>query len=329
MMNSAKRVRRLLTLTEYLQSGRAFPAGALAEFCGVTRRTIFRDLALLREAGLTVVNDPARGGFSLAGPALLPSTELTLAEALALLVLCGGLEDGERGISEPFAETSRSAARKLLSRLPGRIRDEVGELTGRVTIRDTQLAPADDSADAYAAVEEAMRSGTRLRVTYDSVSEGEVIRTLLSPYRLLFMRRAWYVVARSSLHTEVRTFHLGRFVTTEPTKTRFAVPKRFTLARYFGDAWAFIREPDARHDVAVRFTPKVARNVAGVTWHRKQKLEWPGDGSLVFKTTVEGLNEIVWWVLGYGAEAEVLEPPELREMVADHVRRMGERYGPS
>jgi len=42
---------------------------------------------------------------------------------------------------------------------------------------------------------------------------------------------------------------------------------------------------------------------------------------------VDGLNEIVWWVLGYGPEVEVIEPPELRTRVADAARRMLTLYG--
>jgi proteasome accessory factor B len=42
--------------------------------------------------------------------------------------------------------------------------------------------------------------------------------------------------------------------------------------------------------------------------------------------TVSGLQEISWWILGYGDQAEVLKPPELRRLVAGHAARMLERY---
>ena len=41
---------------------------------------------------------------------------------------------------------------------------------------------------------------------------------------------------------------------------------------------------------------------------------------------VTGLNEIMWWILGYGDQAEVLEPVELRQMVARRVRNMASMY---
>ena len=45
-----------------------------------------------------------------------------------------------------------------------------------------------------------------------------------------------------------------------------------------------------------------------------------------FKLVGSGLNEISWWVLGYGAEAEVVQPPELREILKKHIARMSEIY---
>lgn len=42
----------------------------------------------------------------------------------------------------------------------------------------------------------------------------------------------------------------------------------------------------------------------------------------MFEVVVDSLKEIVWWVMGYGAQAEVLEPVELRDEVISHVKEM-------
>ena len=46
----------------------------------------------------------------------------------------------------------------------------------------------------------------------------------------------------------------------------------------------------------------------------------------MFEVTVDSLKEIVWWVLGYGAQAEVIQPRELRDEVASHAREMLSLY---
>jgi proteasome accessory factor B len=67
---------------------------------------------------------------------------------------------------------------------------------------------------------------------------------------------------------------------------------------------------------------------AGVplSFDERQQTAARDDGTLDFRVTVSGINEISWWILGYGDEAEVLEPPALRRLVAERAARMAQRY---
>ena len=115
-MVSLERIHRLLKLIELLQSGQTHNAKQLAEQCGVSRRTIFRDLNTIQDSGIRVHYDEARQGYSVPSTAFLPPTDFTLDEALSLLVLCGELGGGTQSI--PFLRSARTAALKLLSSLP-------------------------------------------------------------------------------------------------------------------------------------------------------------------------------------------------------------------
>jgi proteasome accessory factor B len=84
--------------------------------------------------------------------------------------------------------------------------------------------------------------------------------------------------------------------------------------------------PGPDENVVVRFTPMVANNVAEVTWHKTQRLEWLDDGSLDFHVRVSGLSEIVWWILGYGDQAEVIRPAKLRKLAAQRAKNLGQIY---
>jgi len=312
-------------LIDLLAAGRAYDAADLAGLCGVSRRTLFRDLATLRESGLAVRFDDARRGFLLDRPPYLRPTDFSLAEALSLLVLCDRLGGTEGGIA--FHAPARSAALKLLSGLPPRLREHVGELSERHDVRLDAVNPLDDAGAHYATIAKGLHERRRIRIRYDSYSDRKVIATALSPYRLLFRTRSWYAVGRSSLHRAVRTFNLGRVRESTLLGSTFEPPPRFSLDRHFGNAWSFIRDRGERHEVVVRFRPLVARNVADVVWHKTQKLRWNDDGTLDFAVTVDGLREIVWWVLGYGKEAEVLRPAKLRDMIRGHLAAMTAAYG--
>lgn len=323
-MSNVSKIRRLLQLIELLQSGRSYNARQLAELGGISRRQVFRDLRMLQDSGIPLMYDAERQGYWLSATTYLPPTDLTLAETMCLIALAADLGRAREGI--PFQRAARDAAIKLLSNLPGHLRKQVGELTAAVDMRADAHHLHDASQGEYELLLQAVRERRRIRIRYHSLFERAELTTLFSPYRLLFVRRAWYAIGRSSVHRSVRTFHVGRIRQAELTDDRYDVPPRFTLERYLGNAWLLVRERGKSRTVRVRFQPKVADNVAEVAWHKTQRTVWNDDGTLDFSVTVDGLSEISWWVLGYGDQAVVLEPAELRELIAGHAARLVERY---
>ena len=75
---------RLLQLLTVLQAERFPNVRRLAEACGVSRRTIYRDLTTLETAGLSIVYHPDRQGYRIGRECLLQPSQLDDREALAL-----------------------------------------------------------------------------------------------------------------------------------------------------------------------------------------------------------------------------------------------------
>ncbi|MEM9351402.1 MAG: WYL domain-containing protein [Planctomycetota bacterium] len=318
-----KRTTRLLKLLQTLQSGQGQNADGLAAACGVGRRTIFRDLETLREAGVPLHFDKADDRYSIPESFFLPSTNFTPAEALSLLVLAGKLGPND---PLPFLEPARAAALKLESSLPGALRDEVRTLTRAIQVRVDQINPLDQQQSHYEQLVDAIAERRVLRMEYDSFTEYEVITTKLRPYRLIFSRRSWYVIGRSSLHDKPRTFNVSRITRLTKLKEKYAMPRGFSVDRYLGNAWHLIPSEGRDYDVTIRFQPLVARNVAEVVWHKTQEIEQRQDGSIDFHCRVSGLSEITWWLLGYGDQAEVIRPARLRAIVAGRAAAMHRLY---
>jgi predicted DNA-binding transcriptional regulator YafY len=165
-----------------------------------------------------------------------------------------------------------------------------------------------------------------VEIGYDSYFDKREISTRLHPYRLVFISRAWYVIGYSAMHDMVRTFKLDRIITLHWTDESFEPDADFSLENYFGNAWSMIRG-DRRYKVAIRFSPKVAGNVEEVFWHATQQIDHLEDGSIRYEVEVDGVHEIAWWVLGYGKEAVVEEPPELQQIIRGHIAEMAAAYG--
>lgn len=306
-----------------LQAGKGHNAGALAKACKVSRRTIFRDLDVLRQAGVPLAFDDDRGGYRIPGTYFLPPTNFTAEEALAVMVLCYELGSDSR---LPFYESAQSAALKLESSLPLGVRDRLREATAAVQINMQPANRLEGQRPVYQRLLACIATRRAVRIVYDSFSDAAPIRVKLCPYRLLFSRHSWYVIGRSSIHREVRTFNVGRIQGLTLLDEPFHLPRGFNIQRYLGNAWHLIPEAGPDSEVVVRFSTLVARNVAEVMWHRTQRLVRREDGSLDFHVRVSGIREISWWILGYGDEAEVLKPVRLRQLIAERAGRLFKMY---
>jgi predicted DNA-binding transcriptional regulator YafY len=91
-------------------------------------------------------------------------------------------------------------------------------------------------------------------------------------------------------------------------------------------AWDVIADEEPVK-VVIRFSPAVAKRADETRWHPTQETEPQPDGSLIWRGTVAGSREIRIWIMGWGADAEVLEPASLRDDIAAEFARAAALYG--
>jgi len=319
---SVSRIYRLLKLITTLQAGRALTANELAEELAVSRRTIFRDLKMLELAGIPYYFDADRKGYQIREDFFLPPVNFTLPEAMSVMLLASLARDSR---DLPLLAHGQRAAVKLESSLPPAIRHELGSLLEKFSV---SLSPAARHEGMDSMFDDLAAAVNRRRVcelVYISFHDRRQVTLKVHPLRLAFVGRAWYLIAYSTEHGEPRTFKLGRIRSLRVLKETFHRPRGLELGNYFGAAWNMIPEGQL-HDVHLRFSPMVAGNVAEVRWHDSQQVQWKDDGSMEFRARVDGLGEITWWILGYGDHVEVLEPPQLRQRVAQVAASVLQKY---
>ncbi|RME38547.1 MAG: WYL domain-containing protein [Planctomycetota bacterium] len=317
-----RRIQRLLKLIQSLERHRSQSVEELADAVGVSRRTLFRDLDLLAQAGLRYTYDRESKRYTAERSTLLPPVTLSQAEALALLLAVDAV--AQRG-DIVDRDTAATLALKLESLFPPALRESVSALSRHIEVRPAPTSDPSSIREILALLQRALLHKRKVRARYDSYFEGRTLDVVLQPYRLVYIHRGWYLIAFTQGVSAVRTYKVERLVHVHVLPDPYEIDPKFNLDDYFGNAWMMIRG-DRRYHVKIRFSPQVAGNVDEVMWHKTQRTTFESDGSLLFEVDVDGITEISWWILGYGDQAEVLEPPELRALIATRVRMMHEMY---
>lgn len=210
-----QRLERLLAIRDTLR--RAAPAKVtaadLADEFGVSIRTIERDLASLRAAGVPLYSERGRGGGQVSLDrmgnvvVLLTPSQVT---ALLVSVAAGG-------DSFPFVDSANEAVKHLLDGLPSTTRVAVEDLRDRVRA----AAPAAESVNRRIrrTVETAVERNVVLNIEYEDQT-GERTTRSVDPVGFYQGTDGWFLIAWCHLREDGRIFRLDRIkaanLTTKP-----------------------------------------------------------------------------------------------------------------
>jgi hypothetical protein len=232
---------RLLQLIGLLQTEQCPNARQLAETCEVSRRTIYRDLATLADAGMNVVYRPDRQGYQLKpGLHLLPA-RLDDREAIALLLLCRQWTAGDDLGLRRYANRAMD---KVIQCLPEDLRGRI-KRAAEVLSETPDLPLPTDREALFEQILDAISRRRQIRIWVREPDSRTNEPTKFGIYRLIGMDGVLCLVGRSSRHCNVITVATGHIERAELTEDDYTIPPRFHVDRYLAHQDAGDSTPDA------------------------------------------------------------------------------------
>jgi len=180
-------------------------------------------------------------------------------------------------------------------------------------------APELDTAPEHArsVLSEAARALRPCRIKYVKPGSAKPELRTVHPYVIVYAQGEWYVLGHAPEAGAVRAFRLDRVLDAELQDGVFEVPADFDASDYITNGRVY-RADDDTEEVVVRYAPRIAR------WIEEQAtVERAEDGSVLVRHRVSNPRWLVGHVLQYGADAEVVEPREVRQMVREAAVRIG------
>jgi predicted DNA-binding transcriptional regulator YafY len=289
-----------------------FPnATRLAQELETSAKTIHRDVEFMRDRlGLPIEFDFSRNGYHYTQEVTaFPTLQITEGELFALVVAEKALEQ-YRGTN--FEKPLLSAIRKVADSLPDTISIEFGEL-GKAISFHTRAEPILDLA-IFRTLADAVTHGRQLRLEYRKPGGRPPEERVVDPYHLGNINGEWYLFAFDHLRKDLRTFVPMRVLSATPTGKTFSRPRKFSLADRLRGSFGVVQGSGC-HVIVLRFNALVADMIREKKWHDSQRLQERPDGGVEVSFELSSLSEVERWVLSWGANCVVIQPPELVESV--------------
>ncbi|MEZ0070977.1 helix-turn-helix transcriptional regulator [Planotetraspora sp. GP83] len=320
------RASRLLSLLLLLQTRGGMNASELAAELEVSVRTVYRDVEALSAAGVPVYADRGPlGGYRLLDGYRTRLNGLTPEEASSLFLAGLPGPAAELGL----ADVAAAAELKLLAALPPEPRSHAARMRERFHLDVPGWYRGSDDAPFLMRVAEAVWEDRVVRLRYRRWGPAEVER-LVHPYGLVLKGGSWYLAAACS--GSVRTYRVSRIIGVDVLDERFERPPDFDLAAFWRDFAADFASRMFTAHAVVRLAPGIEdllRYTIGNDVVDKALADGvaEGDGWTRVTLPVESIRHARWQFLRLGASVEVLEPPELRDLMVQTVSELSGMYG--
>lgn len=308
------------------------PAGVTVEDAAqeldCTVRTIWRDLRVLHDAGFPIYDDKAPDGrrglwrvnddFKRRLP-----LKLTLAELAALVMSRELLAPLGASVLGPAVTSAFDGITSVLSRDALELLGEMRDVVGVRTVGAKLQAPAAEHAPA---IQRALVEHRALRLRYHAFHRDEETERDVDPYHLTYYESGLYLIAYCHMRTAIRIFAVERIRSLKVLASRFQPPRDFDPRAYLDQALGILQGDLVT--VRVIFAPALARYIRERLWHPSQKLRDLPDGRVELTLRVADTLEVRRWILGFGAQAEVVEPDSLREALGAEAEAVSQQLAP-
>jgi predicted DNA-binding transcriptional regulator YafY len=313
---------RMMKIHDALRSEMLVNCTKLTKTLEVSRKTIVRDIAFMRDQlDLPIEFDSKLGAYRYTSPvSSFPTVNVTEGELLALLVAQRALEQ-YRGT--PFHHQLEVAFDKLAGALRDTISFSPADELRTVSFKNIGLGKTDLAV--FNPLSAAVLRHEEVTFRYRKPGTSKASERRVHPYHLANRENLWYLIGFDVARQALRTFALPRISAVAKTQTQFERPADFSPETFFANALGVLGGT-GDYLVVIRFSAVAAERVREREWHESQELRELPEGELELEMRLGALEEATQWILGWGTAAEVIAPPELRSKITQTVEALAKVY---
>lgn len=301
---------RLLGITFYMLNHHKATAGELSERFEVSRRTIYRDIESLTQAGLPLYTQKGTdGGIFLMEGYRMDSGTLTKTEIREILALL-------QGAQHMLTPSGVKVAADKLSILTGQ---EGGPTEIALNFSAMPWQAHASIENAWRLIQAAIKSCKLISFTYIN-SRGQCSHRTVEPMTLVFRALNWYLYGFCRMKGEYRLFRLSRMMDVHCGQEDFARrEKEWEDSFFLGD---MIDTPGTR--VRLLIDPAAAHKAMDL--FSPESLQWLPDGTIDADIMWPINDSFDSMVLSYGPYMQVISPEWVRDRIRELLQKIKNYY---
>ncbi|MCB0200003.1 MAG: CRISPR-associated endonuclease Cas3'', partial [Anaerolineae bacterium] len=303
----------------YLQ--RPFSDKEMGDRLGTDRTNIYRIRKIMEEfMGIPITEHPTeRSKYYIPSDYSITHIPLSREQAAALYLAARRLQQQTR--------TSQIHVADTLQKLSFALRKPLAEQMVRAAqvVMDQEQDIQQEAV--FSTLVNAWLNRIPVRITH-RVLHGEPRNYRVLPYLLepSIWSDAVYLIGHSEYHGKLATFKTARIERAVLGTGQFEIPEDFDIHELLRHAWGVWHADEEPATVRLHFSQQVAPRVMETIWHPQQTITCQDDGSLIWQAPVAEWREMLPWVRGWGAGAEIMEPEEMRDVMVLEASRLATLY---
>lgn len=326
-MSEEKKVReshvkslRLLQLEKAIQTIPYPGVEKLMEVLEVSRRTVLRDLDELK----IYYNAPIEYDRMKKGYYYTDQTHFirnVLVSEGEFVAMAGILPLLERYDNTPLKDTISKVYDTIAQMLPNQIQVQTSLLNDVQFISDP--LPNIDQ-DVFNKIFEAIKAHKTIAFGYRSISSTEHTPHSLDPYKIYCQKGDWYVIGFCHSKQKFSTYALSR-MNNLALLSEFEIDPEYEEKVHIDPNFGIWNNDHPFQKIELLFDKSINTYILERTFHKNQKCYQNDDGSVFLSFESNQIQETLFWVLHFGSAVQILNPPELKKMYKDEVRKMLKR----
>ena len=314
---------RIIQIEKSIRNGEYPSIQKMAEYHGVSIRTIKRDIEFLRDRyNAPVEYDKNRNGYYYTDPTfMIQNVLLTEGDLFTVSTIMPLMEQYK---NTPLENSFKNIMEKVSEMLPNQVNVNTSFLNEDISFISDPLPKIE--SEVFETIFKSIKLKQTIEFEYRSVAKTEYSNKKIDCYKVICQKGNWYVLGLSHNKNEVRIYALSRMQNVNLIEETFEIPQDFDLNNYVDLSFGIWNNKEEPVEYELLFDSEINTYVLEREWHTNQTVEQNADGSVLLKFKSNQKQQVLSWVLSFGKAVKVLNPPELIEKVKEEIKKISKLY---